>query len=49
MALAKAFGCEAASVDDPQALDAQLRRAVSREVPTVIEVREADWFARVPS
>ncbi|MBC8635551.1 5-guanidino-2-oxopentanoate decarboxylase [Caballeronia sp. EK] len=49
MALAKAFGCEAASVDEPQALDAQLRRAVSREVPTVIEVREADWFARVPS
>ncbi|GJH16245.1 5-guanidino-2-oxopentanoate decarboxylase [Caballeronia novacaledonica] len=49
MALARAFGCEAASVDDPQALDAQLRQAVSREVPTVIEVREADWFARVPS
>lgn len=49
MALARAFGCEAASVDDPPALDAQLRRAVSREVPTVIEVREADWFARVPS
>jgi len=49
MALARAFGCEAASVDDPQALDAQLRRAVSREVPTVIEVREAAWFARVPS
>ncbi|CAL8479756.1 5-guanidino-2-oxopentanoate decarboxylase [Caballeronia sp. S22] len=49
MALARAFGCEAASVDDPQALDAQLRQAVSREIPTVIEVREADWFARVPS
>lgn len=49
MALARAFGCEAASVDDPPALDAQLRRAVSREVPTVIEIREADWFARVPS
>ena len=49
MALASAFGCEAVSVDDPQALDAQLRRAVSREVPTVIEVREAAWFARVPS
>ncbi|BBU31225.1 hypothetical protein BTHE68_49590 [Burkholderia sp. THE68] len=49
IALAKAFGCEAARADDPQALDAQLRKAVSREVPTVIEVREADWFARVPS
>ncbi|BCQ26342.1 5-guanidino-2-oxopentanoate decarboxylase [Caballeronia sp. NK8] len=49
IALAKAFGCEAARADDPQALDTQLRKAISREVPTVIEVREADWFARVPS
>ncbi|MFM0325624.1 5-guanidino-2-oxopentanoate decarboxylase [Caballeronia glebae] len=49
MALARGFGCEAATVDDPQSLDAQLQRAVSREIPTVIEVREADWFARVPS
>jgi acetolactate synthase-1/2/3 large subunit len=48
-ALAKAFGCEAARVDDPRTLEAELRRAVSRDVPTVIEVREADWFARVPS
>jgi len=49
IALAKAFGCEAARADDPQALDTQLRKAISRELPTVIEVREADWFARVPS
>ena len=49
LALASAFGCEAARVDDPQALDVELRRAISREVPTVIEIREADWFARVPS
>ncbi|SAL65391.1 glyoxylate carboligase [Caballeronia arvi] len=49
MALASAFGCEATRADDPSTLDAELRRAVSREVPTVIEIREADWFARVPS
>ncbi|AET92832.1 acetolactate synthase, large subunit [Burkholderia sp. YI23] len=49
MALARAFGCEAARADDPQALDLALRQAIAREIPTVIEVREADWFARVPS
>ncbi|KXU85935.1 hypothetical protein CR51_38755 [Caballeronia megalochromosomata] len=48
-ALASAFGCAAERVDDPQALDEALRRALTRAVPTVIEVREADWFARVPS
>jgi acetolactate synthase-1/2/3 large subunit len=48
-ALAQAFGCETARVDNPQTLDQELRRAVSRTVPTVIEVREAEWFARVPS
>ncbi|SAK75822.1 glyoxylate carboligase [Caballeronia calidae] len=47
--LAKGFGCETARVDNPQALDAELRRAAKREIPTVIEVREADWFARVQS
>jgi acetolactate synthase I/II/III large subunit len=49
MALARAFGCEAAKVDDPDALDIELRRAIARDTPTVIEIREADWFARVPS
>ena len=48
-ALAKAFGCEATRVDCPETLAVELRRAASREVPTVIEVREAEWFARVPS
>ncbi|WP_321896465.1 5-guanidino-2-oxopentanoate decarboxylase [Paraburkholderia heleia] len=49
LALARAFGCVAARADTPEALAAELRQAVSRDIPTVIEVNEADWFARVPA
>ncbi|MEX3964111.1 5-guanidino-2-oxopentanoate decarboxylase [Paraburkholderia sp. EG286B] len=49
LALARGFGCVAARVDTPDALAAELQQAVSRDIPTVIEVNEADWFARVPA
>lgn len=49
IALARAFGCAACRADNPHALSAQLRHAVQRDVPTVIEVDEADWFANVPA
>ncbi|MEM5329757.1 5-guanidino-2-oxopentanoate decarboxylase [Paraburkholderia sp. JHI2823] len=49
LALARGFGCMACRVDTPDALAAQLQQAVSRDIPTVIEVNEADWFARVPA
>ncbi|RDU95235.1 5-guanidino-2-oxopentanoate decarboxylase [Trinickia dinghuensis] len=49
IALARGFGCDATSVDNPKALAAALQHAVSRQAPTVIEVREADWFAKVSS
>ncbi|MEM5318154.1 5-guanidino-2-oxopentanoate decarboxylase [Paraburkholderia sp. JHI869] len=49
LALARGFGCVASRVDTPDALAEQLQQAMSRDVPTVIEVNEADWFARVPA
>lgn len=49
IALASGFGCDAVSVADPQALSDALRKAASRQVPTVIEVREASWLERVTS
>ncbi|SIT40814.1 putative 2-ketoarginine decarboxylase AruI [Paraburkholderia piptadeniae] len=49
MALARGFGCAACRADTPHALAAQLRHAVRRDSPTVIEIDEADWFARVPA
>ncbi|MEM5340391.1 5-guanidino-2-oxopentanoate decarboxylase [Paraburkholderia azotifigens] len=47
--LAKGFGCEARRVNTRESLAAELQRANSRDVPTVIEVVEADWFAQVPA
>ncbi|MEM5369131.1 5-guanidino-2-oxopentanoate decarboxylase [Paraburkholderia azotifigens] len=47
--LAKGFGCEARRVNTRESLAAELQRANSRYVPTVIEVVEADWFAQVPA
>lgn len=49
LALARGFGCVASRVDTPDALAEQLQQAMSRNIPTVIEVNEADWFARVPA
>jgi acetolactate synthase-1/2/3 large subunit len=47
--LASGFGCDAARVDDPLTLAAAIRKAASRPVPTVIEVREAEWMSQVAS
>ena len=47
LAIARGFGCSACRADTPSTLAAQLRKAMSRSVPTVIEIDEADWFARV--
>lgn len=49
MALATAFGCTARCVDTPQSLVAELLQATARDVPTVIEIREAEWFTQVPA
>ncbi|MBN3756516.1 5-guanidino-2-oxopentanoate decarboxylase [Paraburkholderia sp. Tr-20389] len=49
IALARGFGCAACRADSPHAVAAQLRRAVQRDIPTLIEVDEADWFAHVPA
>ncbi|WP_184050150.1 5-guanidino-2-oxopentanoate decarboxylase [Paraburkholderia sp. MM5384-R2] len=46
-ALARGFGCTASRVDTPDALIAELQHAVLRNVPTVIEIREANWFEQV--
>ncbi|MBP0589186.1 5-guanidino-2-oxopentanoate decarboxylase [Paraburkholderia sp. LEh10] len=47
--LATGFGCEARRVNTCESLAAELQQANSRDVPTVIEVVEAEWFARVPA
>jgi acetolactate synthase-1/2/3 large subunit len=47
VALARGFGCAACPVATPDDLAAALRDAASRTVPTVIEIREADWFEQV--
>lgn len=46
-ALARGFGCAASRVDTADALIAELQHAVLRNVPTVIEIREANWFEQV--
>jgi acetolactate synthase-1/2/3 large subunit len=46
IALARGFGCEAHSIATEDALASALRDAAARSIPTVIEVREADWFAQ---
>jgi acetolactate synthase-1/2/3 large subunit len=48
-ALARGFGCAESRVDTPDALIAELQHAVLRNVPTVIEIREANWFKEVPA
>ncbi|HKU00577.1 MAG TPA: 5-guanidino-2-oxopentanoate decarboxylase [Paraburkholderia sp.] len=47
IALARGFGCAACQANSPQDLATQLRDAALRDVPTVIEVSEAEWFAKV--
>lgn len=47
--LATGFGCEARRASTRETLAAELKQATSRDVPTVIEVFEADWFAQVPA
>jgi acetolactate synthase-1/2/3 large subunit len=49
LTLATGFGCEARRADTRESLVAELQQASSRDVPTVIEVFEADWFAQVPA
>ncbi|QCP53981.1 5-guanidino-2-oxopentanoate decarboxylase [Trinickia violacea] len=49
MALARGFGCAACRVENRQALIAQLQQAALRQVPTVIEIQESDWFEQVPA
>ena len=47
LALARGFGCAARSANGPAALAAALEDAAALSVPTVIEIHEADWFAKV--
>jgi len=49
IALARGFGCAASRVDEPDSLLTELRQAARRSVPTVIEIDEANWFAKVPA
>jgi acetolactate synthase-1/2/3 large subunit len=49
IAIARGFGCAACRADSTHAVAAQLRHALQRNIPTVIEVDEADWFANVPA
>ena len=45
--LARGFGCVARTADDPTTLAAALKEAAVAKLPTVIEIREADWFAKM--
>jgi len=45
--LARGFGCVARTADDPATLAAALKEAAVAKLPTVIEIREADWFAKM--
>ncbi|NML96851.1 5-guanidino-2-oxopentanoate decarboxylase [Paraburkholderia sp. RP-4-7] len=49
IALARGFGCAAVRVDSPDALVSELQRATGGTVPTVIEIRESNWFEQVPA
>lgn len=46
IAVARGFGCAASRADAPESLVAELRQAALRRIPTVIEIREANWFER---
>ncbi len=48
LALARGFGCCAASADTPAMLASELQQAVARRVPTLIEIDEQKWFDHVP-
>jgi acetolactate synthase I/II/III large subunit len=45
--LARGFGCAARTVATPAALAEALEDALAFDAPTVIEIREANWFAQV--
>ncbi|MGF6598582.1 acetolactate synthase-1/2/3 large subunit [Paraburkholderia sp. GAS448] len=47
LALARGFGCCAASADTPAVLANELRQAAGRRVPTLIEIDEQKWFDHV--
>ncbi len=49
IALARGFGCAAVRVDSPEVLVRELQRATQCTFPTVIEIRESDWFDQVPA
>lgn len=44
--LARGFGCLARTADDPATLTTALKEAAVAKLPTVIEIRETDWFAK---
>jgi acetolactate synthase I/II/III large subunit len=48
LALARGFGCCAASAHTPAALANELKQAAARRVPTLIEIDEQKWFDHVP-
>src|SRR5471032_3286843 len=48
LALARGFGCCAASAHTPAALANELMQAAARRVPTLIEIDEQKWFDHVP-
>ena len=48
LALARGFGCCAASADTPALLANELKQAAGRHVPTLIEIDEQKWFDHVP-
>ncbi|WP_179404246.1 5-guanidino-2-oxopentanoate decarboxylase [Burkholderia guangdongensis] len=47
--LARGFGCAARTAANANELALALRDAATRAIPTVIEIREADWFAQSPA
>lgn len=49
LAIARGYGCEAERVHDLASLQTQLRASHDRVVPTVIEVREADFLPSSPA
>jgi acetolactate synthase I/II/III large subunit len=48
LALARGFGCCAASAHTPATLANELKQAAARRVPTLIEIDEQKWFDHVP-
>ena len=48
LALARGFGCCAATAETPALLANELKQAAARRVPTLIEIDEQKWFDHVP-